>query len=426
MFKSDTTKKIASNTIYQIIGKVVSLSITVLAVFIITRSYGREGYGAFSLMQSWPALFFVIVDFGINAIAARELSKDWSKANKYLGNIIIIRILFSLLLVALISFTVHFFPYTEALKSGIRLGLFILITQSLYTTANIFFQVKLKYDYSTIANTVGYLFILGFVVLFSYLKINVAWVNFSYVIGGAVTVLLSFLFVKRLGVTPDFSFDKVLWRYLLISALPLGIMFMFSQVSFKQDSLMVSAMRLPARYGLNNTESVAVYALAYKVFEVCLVVPTFFMNAAYPVLVRHLTEGKEKFKKTFTNSVLFLLSSGLLIGLMSFLLAPIAIRILGGTAFDQSVLALRILSLGLFIFYLTQPISWMLVILEKQGKLPLIYFLSAVFNIVTNLIFIPRYSFYAAAATTIATEFFILILLIITAQRAWRRKYAQL
>ena len=102
-FKSNTTTKIAANTIYQVIGKVISMSITMLAVIIITRTYGREDYGAFSLMQSWPALFFVIVDFGINAVAARELSKDWSKANKYLGNILVIRFLFSLLLVVLLS-----------------------------------------------------------------------------------------------------------------------------------------------------------------------------------------------------------------------------------------------------------------------------------------------------------------------------------
>lgn len=129
MFKSNTVAKIASNTIYQIVGKVISMSITMLAVVIITRSYGREGYGAFSLMQSWPALFFVIVDFGINAIAARELSKDWTKANKYLGNILIIRLIFSLGLIFLLSAGLNFFPYSPELKNGIRLGLFVLLTQ---------------------------------------------------------------------------------------------------------------------------------------------------------------------------------------------------------------------------------------------------------------------------------------------------------
>jgi len=43
-----------------------------LAVAIIIRAYGKEGYGAFSLMQTFPALFFVIVDFGINAYCGKR------------------------------------------------------------------------------------------------------------------------------------------------------------------------------------------------------------------------------------------------------------------------------------------------------------------------------------------------------------------
>jgi len=425
MFKSETTSKIASNTIYQIIGKVVSLSITVLATVIITRAYGREGYGAFSLMQSWPALFFVIVDFGINAIVTRELSKDWTNARKYLGNILIIRVLFSIFLILFISVILNFFPYSHELKSGIRLGLFLLLTQALYSTTNIFFQVKLRYDYSTIAYSVGYLVILGLVVALSYFKIGVIWVNFSYVVGGLVTFLISFLFVKQLGVTPDFTFDISLWKYLIISALPIGIMFCFSQVSFKQDSLMISAMKLPASYGFNNTESVALYALPYKIFDVMLVVPTFFMNAAYPIMVKHMLEGKEKLKYTFSRIIYFLLLTGLLVGVIGVILSPLAINTVGGSEFAQSILVLKILAGGIFVFYLTQPIAWLIVTLDRQRRLPLIYFFSAVFNFVTNLIYIPKYSFYAAATTTIVTEFVILILLIITASKSWKEKYAQ-
>jgi O-antigen/teichoic acid export membrane protein len=424
MFRSETASKIAKNTIYQLIGKVVSLSITVLAVVVITRSYGKEGYGGFSLMQSWPALFFIIVDFGINAIAARELSKDWSKANRYLGNILIIRLLFSVVLISLIAFGVNLFPYSDNLKFGIRLGLFILLTQALVTTTNIFFQVKLRYDFSTIAYTLGYLAILLLVLLFASLKVDVSWVNFSYVVGGLITFVLCFIFVRKLGVKPDFTFDPTLWKYLLVSALPLGIMFCFSQVSFKQDALMLSAMKVPDKYGLNNTESVAIYALAYKVFEVFLVVPTFFMNAAYPILVRHMTEGKLKLKKTFTNILTFLFISGLTAGLAGLIFAPLAINILGGDEFSQSVLTLRILSAGVLVFYLTQPLSWLIVTLDRQNKLPLIYFLSAVFNFITNLIYIPKYSFYATATTTVLTEVFILLFLSLAAFKSWKEKYA--
>lgn len=425
MIKSGTAKKIASNTIFQIVGKLISMTITMVAVVIITRAYGREGYGSFSLMQSWPALFFVIVDFGINAVAARELSKDWSKANKYFGNILMIRFVFSLFVIFFLSIGLNFFSYSFELKKGITLGLFLLLTQSLYTTTNIFFQVKLKYDYSTLAYTLGYLIIFGLVIIFSVLKINVMWVNFSYVVGGAITFIISLFLVKKLGVSPNFSFDRELWKFLFTSSLPIGIMFIFSQMSFKEDALMLSLLKLPKSYGLNNTESVAVYSLPYKVFEVLLVVPTFFMNSVYPILVNHMVEGKEKLKKTFTRVIYFLVFSGLFVGLLGFIFSPLAMRFLGGNEFDQSIGVLKILSAGLFIFYLTSPISWLIVTLGYQKYLPWIYFASFSFNMISNFIFIPKYSFYGASWITVVSELLVLVLLVIFAQRSWKLKYVK-
>jgi len=424
-FKSNTTTKVAANTIYQVIGKVISMSITMLAVIIITRTYGREDYGAFSLMQSWPALFFVIVDFGINAVAARELSRDWSKANKYLGNILVIRFLFSLLIVVFLSIVLSFFPYSLELKNGIRLGLLILVTQSLYSTTNIFFQVKLKYDLSTIAYICGYIVIFLLIIILSGLKIDIMWVNFSYVVGGVITFILSLLFLKKLGVVPIFSFDKNLFKYLITSSLPIGIMFIFSQMSFKEDALMLSILKLPSSYELSNTESVAIYSLAYKVFEVLLVLPTFFMNSVYPVLVLDMEKGESILKKTFSKVIHFSLFSGVLVGLLGIIFAPLAIRILGGEGFNQSIDVLKILSGGIFIFYLTSPISWLIMTLGYQKYLPWIYFVSFSFNMILNLIFIPKYSFYGASWITIASEFIVLILLLIFARKSWRLRYAK-
>jgi len=424
MSQSETTKKIASNTFYQMLGKVFSMAITILATVVITRFYGREEYGAFSLMQNWPALFFIIVDFGLNAIATRELSKDWSKAGVYFGNILVIRTLLSLFFIFFLWIALAFFPYSDSLKFGIRLSLLLILMQALYTTTNIIFQVRLKYDMSTIGYLVGYLSILFLILVFALFRINVVWVSFSYVVGGAITFFVNLGFVRKLGVKPDFGLDSDLWKYLFIQTIPLGLMFIFSQINFKSDSILLSILRLPNRYGLNNTESVAVYNLPYKIFEVALVVPTFFMNSVYPVLVRHMMEGKSRLKFTFERSMTLLILSGVGAGLIGFVFAPFAIKVLGGSQFAQSVGVLRILMLGLVLYYATQPISWLIVTLGKQNYLPYIYLVGAIFNVTANYIFIPRYSFYASAVITHLSELIILIMLIIAASKAWRLKYA--
>ena len=421
---SVTHKKIAANTIYQLIGKVISLSITVLATVIVTRTYGREIYGRFSLMQAWPALFFVVVDFGINAIATREISKDWSKAGKYFGNILLIRIIFSILLMAVLFVASRFFPYSQALKAGITLSLMLILTQALFTSTNIIFQAKLRYDLSTIGYLAGYALILVLIYLLSQAKADVMWISFSYVVGGFVTFIVNYFFVRSLGVKPEFVIDRQVWAYLLSSSLPLGLMFVFSQINFKADSLLLSVLPVPSFLNVSNNEAVGLYALPYKIFEVALVMPTFFMNSVYPVMVVHMSEGKEKLRKTLMESLKFLVAAALVFSVIGYIFSPLAVNILGGAEFKASIPVLRILLSGLVLYSVTQPLAWVIVTMGYQKYLPGIYLTSGVFNVVMNLIFIPVYSFYMSAVITHLSELLILVLLIVTVRKIWRKTYA--
>lgn len=416
--------KIAKNTIYQMVGKVVSMLITVSIVLLVTKNYGREGYGAFSLMQTWPALFFVIVDFGINAIATRELSKDWKKASVYFSNILLIRLAFSVFLIILLTAVLNFFPYGNELKKGIFLSLFLILTQALYTTTNIIFQVKLRYDLSVAGYLAGYLAIFVLALLLSGSHADVRLLSFSYVLGGAVTFLLNLFFVRKMGVAVDFKVDMQVIKYLLASSLPLGMMFVFSQINFKADSILLSVLTLPKNFNLTNIESVAVYSLPYKIFEVALVVPTFIMNSVFPVMVGKLAVGKKELLKLLKKSMYFLAGSAVLCSSVGVLLAPWIVNILGGSEFSQSVTVLRILLAGLIFYFSTQPIAWFIVSLDGQKYLPVIYLVSAIFNVSANYIFIQKYSYLASSVITHLSELLILILLIFTARKVWKEKNA--
>ncbi|HLD50948.1 hypothetical protein A3K34_02590 [candidate division WWE3 bacterium RIFOXYC1_FULL_40_10] len=421
---SITTKKIAANTIYQLLGKGVSLSITVLATAIITRAYGKFGYGEFSLMQAWPALFFIIADFGLNAIAVKDLAEDWSKASKYFANLLALRLFLSGILITVSAIALVFFPYSQGLQLGIFLSLLLILTQALYATLNVFFQVKHRYDLSTIGYVGGYLIILASILLLSYSKADVMWVSFSYVAGGMLTFFLNLFFIKRLGVSISLKWDPKTVKYLLLSSLPLGLMFIFSQINFKGDSILLSVLPLPKKFGLSAEESVGIYNLPFKIFEVALVLPTFFMNSVYPVLVTHMNEGRQRLKDTFSRSIKFLFFFGLMAGIFGILFAQLAVNILGGAEFMRSIVVLQILMSGVVLYFVTQPISWLIVTLGKQSYLPGIYLIGALLNLFLNIIFIPAYSFYASAIITHISELIVLIMLIIALKKAWKAKYA--
>ena len=86
--KKSLFRSIASNTLFQLVSKVITMTITFGLTFLISRDYGSYGYGLFTIFQSFPAVFYIISDFGLNAIGAREVSKNFKEINKIFNNIL--------------------------------------------------------------------------------------------------------------------------------------------------------------------------------------------------------------------------------------------------------------------------------------------------------------------------------------------------
>jgi O-antigen/teichoic acid export membrane protein len=418
-----TTRKIAKNTMSQVVGKFITMSVTVAITLLLTRLYGREAYGNFSLMQSIPALLFVVTDFGLNAVAIRHVANKPDKLYHFFVNVLVSRVFLSFILAVFMGLLLQFFPYSEDLTVGIRLGLLLVLTFGLFTSTNIVFQSLLRYDLSVIGQTAGYLVVLFLTFFLVSQRASVTWINFAYVIGGLVTFVVNFSLVRKIVPDRIFYIDFPLIKKLFKEAAPLGLMFVFSQMNFKEDALFISLFEVPDWLNMDSSSAVGVYSLPYRIFEVSLVIPTFFMNAAYPVLVRHLEEGPEHLRASFKKALLFLFGVGILSGLVGVVFAPLIVGFFGGIEFARSVEVLRILMGGVVVFYLTQPLSWLVVTLGKQKYLPWVYFISVLFNLTFNLALIPAYSFYAAAGITVCSEVLILGLLVYFSRRAWREVF---
>ena len=358
---SDSFKKIASNTFYQLLSKVVTMTITFGLSIYISHKYGSEGYGYFSIMQSLPALFYIIADFGLNAVSAREISKNTKKIEEIFSNILFLRLvisIFGVIACLILSFALY---SDEKLRFGLALASLVIVSQSLLMTTNLIFQIKLKYDLSSLSNIIGYIFILFGSLYLIEQKSDLAYVNFLYILGGFISVGINLLIIYRRYVKFNFSFERKYLKYLILETWPLGLMFLFSQINFRADSILLSVLKLPENFG-SNLQAVGVYSFPYKIFEVLLVVPTFMMNSAYPLILEKYREDEEYFKNFFRKN----LSMFFLTGVVMTILGYIGIFLLENFQvietyfkgeFINSLSILRILFIGLFIFFLSQPFS---------------------------------------------------------------------
>lgn len=423
---SPSMKLIASNTFYQLISKFITMSITFALTYLISKNYGAYGYGLFAIFQSFPALFYIISDFGLNAIGALEISKNEKKGGEVLSNILVLRLILSLLLIIVCLILAFYLYPNEELRFGIALGSLIIIAQTLVATTNIIYQLKLRYDISALTNVISYIFILIGAFYLINNQVSVVYLNFLYVVATFLAFGLNFYLLKKFDIKLNVRFQPKYLKKLMILSWPLGLMFVFSQINFKADSILLSILPIP-NLGLTNIETTGVYALPYKIFEVMLVLPTFLMNSAYPLLLKSMQESFEKLKNNFRKTIFYMLGIGgvsslVLFSGVWFMLTPDLISLIFDSEFIYSRDILLILFSGIFLFFLTQPLAWFLVIIEKQKYLPFIYGFSAILNVSLNYLFIPQYSFYASSVITLITEAVILTLLLGVFFKFWYSK----
>lgn len=403
-FTSPTSKKVAFNTLAQAIRQVAALVLGLLTTAFVTRYLGRAGYGDYSLAYNFMLFFTLGVDFGLNAIVVRKLSRKKEQAQCYLENLISLRLLLSAFFVLLGVVILGFTPYSLIVEQAAIVALLILIPSGLCRTFNVIFQVSFRYDLALVTCVSGQLVTFGLILLGTRLDLGLLFLIGASLAGGVFDILIGSLWLRKFRLRFNFGVDWRLWRKLLLAALPLGVMLIFTQIAAKTDLFLLSLLPLPGKFGLGSQETVGVYSLAYRIFKNVVILPTFFMNALFPVMVADHKEDRSRFVRRLKKAINILLVVSVFGVAIGFAFAPWVVRIIGGEGFDHSAIALRILLLGLPFFYLSSPLQWFLVTVGKEKILPFIYGAAAVLSIVLNLLLIPHFSYWASAVIAPVVE----------------------
>lgn len=409
---------IASNTIFQILSRAATAIVGLVVTRLITSGFGLEGYGQYQIILAFVTLWWILTDFGLNAVVVREMAAHEEKLQPFFESLLSLRTLLGVGLMLLALIITLFLPYSPLIKFGILIASITILAQGMMGSAHGIFQVKLAYDRQFYANLAGSLLFLGLVVFIVQKNLGIVALVTAFSLGYLMMMVLSLVFSRR-WVSINFGRDTAELKRIFKITVPFGLALLLSLGAFKIDAVLMSVLKIA---DWTNEAAVGIYQLAYKVFELVLVVPVFFMNVMYPILVRHFEESFENFKATFFKTLGFLFLAAILISASIFILAPLIVRILAkGESFSPSIEVLRIFAWQPPIFYLTAPLMWVVMVFKKQTKLIGVYAVAFLFNLVANFWLIPKYAFWAAAWITGATELLILILLGIIVIYHWRQ-----
>jgi O-antigen/teichoic acid export membrane protein len=166
------TKKIYTNTLAQIAGKIITALISIFLIKVLTSYLDVAGYGLYSKIYNYLSIFAVIADLGLYTITVRELTRyqdDTDMIAKISGNILSLRTLSGILIIAL---SLGVAPLLTGYDSQVALiGIAIV---SLFTLMGLinsslmsYLQATLHTEFSLVANTCGKLLTFGMILMFS-------------------------------------------------------------------------------------------------------------------------------------------------------------------------------------------------------------------------------------------------------------------
>lgn len=127
------TKKIYSNTIAQIAGKIATALISIFMIKILAGYLDVAGYGLYSKIYNYLSIFAVIADMGLYTITVRELSKHDVQSDEFRkisGNILSLRTISGVLIIFLslsIAPFLHGYNSAEAMLAIAIVSIFTLL-----------------------------------------------------------------------------------------------------------------------------------------------------------------------------------------------------------------------------------------------------------------------------------------------------------
>jgi len=393
--------KITEQTIWQIFGRVIVSAASLVSLGLITRNYDKLEVGAFTLAQTYLAMFFIIADLGLNAYVLKKVKDDPSQVNKLFNG----RLYWSIILAFIACILVLVLPIGGGLlKLAVFLGAFTIISNGVFTSVSLIFQKELKYQLSIAAQTVGSIVMVFSLIFLISLKVSVSLLLICYSIGWFANNLVSLIFVNKFY---HFKLLKPDYKYffnLIKKVWPISATLILNVIYFRFDAFILATTR-----GLAET---AIYNLSYALFQTALFLPAFIMNSYYPIILKELSNKVLLFRQLRIAFIIMIVLAAFGT-ILTFVLSEDIFNLITGGGFDGSVESIKILSLSFPAFFGTALLMWLYVSLGKYKVLVWIYLTGLLVNVFANFIFTPSYSYIATSWITVFSEYLILLLQIV-------------
>ncbi|MFQ5854803.1 MAG: oligosaccharide flippase family protein [Anaerolineae bacterium] len=399
--EGETAHLIAKNSLVPMGASLLNKAVDFAFAMFMLRILGPTDAGKYYFAIVVIGFVDIFTNFGLNLLLTREVAKDRSQANRYLSNTALLRLVLWVVSLPLAAMYVLFRQVTQPLDTAtiIAIALFSigLIPGSISAAFSSLFTAYEQMEVPAAVTTVTTLLKVSLgalALLLGYGFVGLAGVS---VIVNTITALIFLRLVIRRFFRPHLEFDpRFVWGMVGIAA-PLMLNHLLQTVFFKIDIVILDQYWPEAVVGW--------YSTAYKWIDALLIIPAYFTMAIFPLMSRRAESDRAGLMSAYTVSLRVLLMLALPIAMGTVFIADELIQVLGGSEYlPHGAIALQLMIWFLPLSFVNGVTQYVLIALDQQRWITVSFAIATAFNLLMNLLLIPRLGYPAAALITIASE----------------------
>ena len=343
MSKDGLIQRARRNIFYKILSESTRILPALLFIYI-ARKLGDEDFGKLSFAYSFAGICFITADFGLSTILIRNVSRQKELTKEYVGNILVLKIVLSLICISVIGLFILFTDYPADIITILVIFGGVMFFKALI---DFFCAVSNAHERMGIEAFLKgtnhiLLFLSGIVVLvvgyglFGLANVFLVVYSISSIIGFYI------VYVSIVEIRPRLNLR--FWKYILRESLPLALTVIFTVIYFKIDVVMLSLIR-------GDNSEIGWYSAAMRLIELMGVVPALIVSALFPIAASLYKESIDSLRKVYKTSFRYLLIVALPISVGILLLSERFVFTIYGKEYFKTVPALKIMAIALiFIF----------------------------------------------------------------------------
>jgi O-antigen/teichoic acid export membrane protein len=390
---------IFKNTIWLTVAEGSSRLLDAALIIYMTRILGPTEFGKFAFVLAFVSVFVMLSDFGLATVTTREFSQD-KNAEKEYSTVLSLKIILSAIALVLMLIGSFFITSDLVVRKVIWILAIFSLMDNFFFIIYSFLRARQQMEYEAGIKIFQTLItiVIGFFILFKFPSI--LNVSYGYLIANFIALSAILLFIHFRVFNLRLGFNKVVLQKFFSFSWPLGVAAIFGAIFINIDSVIMGHLGKITEVGWYNVAKVIV---GFAVIPATLITMSF-----YPALSKLFKESKEKLQRVWNYYMESMIILAIPIMFGGFILSSQIIDFIYGPSYRPAILAFQILIFSAGIGLLYGPYLTMLVVSNQQKKYLWINIIAAITNVILNLVLIPKYSLYGAAAATIATYLVIL------------------